>query len=238
MRRSPAYSTARNISVTGEVNYEGSFTLESKELRLSDAINMAGGLTPDAYLKGARLTRQLTDEERIRHQASMAAIREILVDRGDSIVWAKIQQSNSYYVGIDLAGAMKKPGSDKDILLREGDQIFVPEYNGVVKISGDVMFPNTVFFDGKKGVNKYIEEAGGYGSRAKKSKTFIVYQNGTVGLTSKGAKPEPGCEIIVPAKKKRQSTFDVAALTATLTSVASLSTVAVSLTSLIVTLKK
>jgi protein involved in polysaccharide export with SLBB domain len=238
VRRSPAYSTARNISVTGEVNYEGSFTMESKEMRLSDAISMAGGLTPDAYLKGARLTRQLTDEERIRHQASMAAIREILVDRGDSIVWAKIQQSNSYYVGIDLAGAMKKPGSDKDILLREGDQIFVPEYNGVVKISGDVMFPNTVFFDGKKGVNKYIEEAGGYGNRAKKSKTFIVYQNGTVGLTSKGAKPEPGCEIIVPAKKKRQSTFDVAALTATLTSVASLSTVAVSLTSLIVTLKK
>jgi protein involved in polysaccharide export with SLBB domain len=238
VRRSPAYSTARNISVTGEVNYEGNFTLESKEMRLSDAIAMAGGLTSDAYLKGARLTRHLTEEEKIRERATLEAIRDILVDRGDSIVWAKMDQNNYYYVGIDLAGAMKKPGSDKDILLREGDQIFVPEYNGVVKISGDVMLPNTVFFDGKKSVGKYIEEAGGYGDRPKKSKTFIVYQNGTVGLVSKGAKPEPGCEIIVPAKKKRQNTFNVAALTATLTSIASLSTVAVSLTSLIITLKK
>ena len=131
---------------------------------------------------------------------------------------------------------MKKPGSDKDILLREGDQIFVPEYNGVVKISGDVMFPNTVFFDGKKGVSKYIEEAGGYGSRAKKSKTFIVYQNGTVGLTSKGAKPEPGCEIIVPAKKKKpQTNFNVAAWA---TSVASLATMTTAIVSMITLLKK
>lgn len=238
VRRSPAFSTARNITVTGEVNYEGSFTIEGKDMRLSDAIKMAGGITENAYLKGARLSRQLTEEERIREQATLEAIREVLVDRGDSIVWSKIEHGNSYFVGIDMEAAMKKPGSDKDILLREGDQIFVPEYNGVVKISGTVMFPNTVFFAAGKGLNKYIEQAGGYANRAKKSKTFIVYQNGTVGLQSKGAKPEPGCEIVVPAKKKRESNFNVAALTATLSSIATLSTVAVSLTSLIVTLKK
>lgn len=238
VRRSPAFSTARNITVIGEVNYEGSFTIEGKDMRLSDAIKMAGGITENAYLKGARLSRQLTEEERIREQATLEAIREVLVDRGDSIVWSKIEHGNSYFVGIDMEAAMKKPGSDKDILLREGDQIFVPEYNGVVKISGTVMFPNTVFFAAGKGLNKYIEQAGGYANRAKKSKTFIVYQNGTVGLPSKGAKPEPGCEIVVPAKKKRESNFNVAALTATLSSIATLSTVAVSLTSLIVTLKK
>lgn len=234
VRRSPAYSTARNITVTGEVNYEGGFTLEGKDMRLSDAIAMAGGLTENAYLKGARLVRQLTDEEKVREQATMEAISELMRER-DSIAWSKMNLGNNYVVGIDLEGALKRPGSDKDIILREGNRIFVPEYNGVVKVSGTVMFPNTVFFQAGKGCNKYIDMAGGYGNRARKSKVFIVYQNGTVGLASKGAKPEPGCEIVVPAKKKRETNFNVAAWA---TSVASLATMTTAIVSMVNLLKK
>lgn len=234
VRRSPAYSTARNITVTGEVNYEGGFTLEGKDMRLSDAIAMAGGLTENAYLKGARLVRQLTEEEKVREQATMEAISELMRER-DSIAWSKMNLGNNYVVGIDLEGALKRPGSDKDIILREGDRIFVPEYNGVVKVSGTVMFPNTVFFQAGKGCNKYIDMAGGYGNRARKSKVFIVYQNGTVGLASKGAKPEPGCEIVVPAKKKRETNFNVAAWA---TSVASLATMTTAIVSMVTLLKK
>ena len=234
VRRSPAYSTARNITVTGEVNYEGGFTLEGKDMRLSDAIAMAGGLTENAYLKGARLVRQLTDEEKVREQATMEAISELMRER-DSIAWSKMNLGNNYVVGIDLEGALKRPGSDKDIILREGDRIFVPEYNGVVKVSGNVMFPNTVFFQAGKGCNKYIDMAGGYGNRARKSKVFIVYQNGTVGLASKGAKPEPGCEIVVPAKKKRESNFNMAAWA---TSVASLATLTTAIVSMVTLFKK
>lgn len=237
VRRSPAYSTARNITVTGEVNYEGGFTLENKDMRLTDAIAMAGGLTPNAYLAGARLIRRLTEEERIRERSTLEAIRDILVERGDSISWRKMDLGDNYYVGIDLEGAMKKPGSDKDIMLREGDRIFVPEYNGIVKISGNVMFPNTVSFIGGKSTKKYIREAGGYAYRSKKSKVFIVYQNGNVGLVSKGAKPEPGCEIIVPSKKKLPTTVDLRAVTATLTSITSLATVTVSIVALIKSFK-
>lgn len=234
VRRSPAYSTARNITVTGEVNYEGGFTLEGKDMRLSDAIAMAGGLTENAYLKGARLVRQLTEEEKVREQATMEAISELMRER-DSIAWSKMNLGNNYVVGIDLEGALKRPGSDKDIILREGDRIFVPEYNGVVKVSGNVMFPNTVFFQAGKGCNKYIDMAGGYANRSQKSKVFIVYQNGTVGLASKGAKPEPGCEIVVPAKKKRESNFNMAAWA---TSVASLATLTTAIVSMVTLLKK
>lgn len=234
VRRSPAYSTARNITVTGEVNYEGGFTLEGKDMRLSDAIAMAGGLTENAYLKGARLVRQLTEEEKVREQATMEAISELMRER-DSIAWSKMNLGNNYVVGIDLEGALKRPGSDKDIILREGDRIFVPEYNGVVKVSGNVMFPNTVFFQAGKGCDKYIDMAGGYGNRARKSKVFIVYQNGTVGLASKGAKPEPGCEIVVPAKKKRETNFNVAAWA---TSLASLTTMTTAIVSMVTLLKK
>lgn len=234
VRRSPAYSTARNITVTGEVNYEGGFTLEGKDMRLSDAIAMAGGLTENAYLKGARLVRQLTEEEKVREQATMEAISELMRER-DSIAWSKMNLGNNYVVGIDLEGALKRPGSDKDIILREGDRIFVPEYNGVVKVSGNVMFPNTVFFQAGKGCDKYIDMAGGYADRSQKSKVFIVYQNGTVGLASKGAKPEPGCEIVVPAKKKRESNFNMAAWA---TSVASLATLTTAIVSMVTLLKK
>lgn len=234
VRRSPAYSTARNITVTGEVNYEGGFTLEGKDMRLSDAIALAGGLTENAYLKGARLVRQLTEEEKVREQATMEAISDLMRER-DSIAWSKMNIGNNYVVGIDLEGALKRPGSDKDIILREGDRIFVPEYNGVVKVSGTVMFPNTVFFQAGKGCNKYIDMAGGYGNRARKSKVFIVYQNGTVGLASKGAKPEPGCEIVVPAKKKRESNFNMAAWA---TSVASLATLTTAIVSMVTLFKK
>lgn len=234
VRRSPAYSTARNITVTGEVNYEGGFTLEGKDMRLSDAIAMAGGLTENAYLKGARLIRQLTEEEKVREQATMQAISDLMRER-DSIAWSKMNIGENYVVGIDLEGALKRPGSDKDIILREGDRIFVPEYNGVVKVSGTVMFPNTVFFQAGKGCNRYIDMAGGYANRAQKSKVFIVYQNGTVGLASKGAKPEPGCEIVVPAKKKRESNFNMAAWA---TSVASLATLTTAIVSMVTLLKK
>ena len=232
VRRSPAYVTARNITISGEVNYEGSFTLEGKDMRLSDVIAMAGGLTENAYLHGARLTRRMTDEEKVREQATIDAISDLLREH-DSIAWSKMDLGKSYFVGIDLEGAMKKPGSDKDILLREGDQIFIPEYNGIVKVAGNVMFPNTVFFQAGKNYKKYINMSGGYGYRPKRSKVFIVYQNGTVGLVSKGAKPEPGCEIVVPSKKKHEINFNLAAWATSAASLATLTTAIVSMVSLL-----
>lgn len=234
VRRSPAFHTARNIIVTGEVNYEGGFTLESKDVRLSDIIRLAGGLTENAYLQGARLTRRLTEEERVREQSTINAIQQLMVEaQGDEITWSKVSVGNDYMVGIDLEEALKHPGGPKDITLREGDHLFVPENNGIVKISGNVMFPNTVFFDKTKSINKYIEQAGGYSYRAKKSKMFIVYQNGTVGLVSKGAKPEPGCEIIVPAKKKKESKVSTTDVAVWGTTLASLATVIIALTQLL-----
>ena len=222
VRRSPAFHAARTITVVGEVNYEGDFTLENKSLRLSDAIKMAGGATDAAYLRGARLMRKMNDEERVRMRATREAIRELLVDRYDSVAWKRMDLDNSYPVGIELDEAINNPGSDKDVLLREGDRIYVPEYNGSVKVSGDVMFPNTIFYEKGQNAKFYVKQAGGFGHRAKKSKMFIVYQNGTVGIAKKGAMPEPGCEIVVPSKKRREP-FDprvINSLTTPLTSIA------------------
>lgn len=208
VRRSPTYQEPRNISVEGEVQFGGNFTLSTKNQRLSDAIKSAGGFTDEAYVKGARLIRQMTDDEKARRND---LLKQIEASQGsqDSINMNKIDISNTYTVGIYLDKAMEHPGGDYDIVLRDGDRIVVPEYNGTVKISGNVQFPNTVAFNEKKGYKWYINKAGGFGNHAKKSSTFIIYQNGTMAEVGRGTKVEPGCEIVVPTKPKK----DMSAIT-------------------------
>jgi protein involved in polysaccharide export with SLBB domain len=202
--RSPVFNQARMVSVSGEVNWEGTVAMENRVTRLSEIVEMAGGTTPQAYLKGAMLVRRMNDEERVRMRATMKAVQDILTEKGDSVSYRKLDLDNNYPVAIDLEEALKHPGSDADILMREGDRIYIPEYNPIVKVSGDVMFPNTLFYEHGKNYKYYVNQAGGFGHRAKKSKTFIVYQNGKAGLVKKGAKPEPGCEIVVVSKKRKQ----------------------------------
>ncbi len=223
VRRSPSYVMPKNIRVTGEVNYEGAFTIEKKDLRLTDAIRMAGGIAESAYTKGARLIRVMNDEERQRKQAVLDAIRNNLEEK-DSISWNKMEMSNSYPIGIDLEKALKEPGGQYDIVLREGDRIDVPEYNGTVRISGDVQFPNTVTYVKGKGAKWYIENAGGYSESAKKKKAFIVYPNGMMDVLAKGTNVEPGSEIIVPSKKKKH--VDLSALTTISVALTPLTTIA------------
>ena len=202
VHRSPTFVEPRNITVEGEVQFAGSITLSSKNQRLSDAIKAAGGFTDAAYVKGARLIRTLNEEEMIRAHDLMRQI-QTTDDTKDSIQTAQLSQFQNYRVGIDLEKAMAKPGGDYDIVLRDNDRIFVPEYNGTVKISGNVQFPNTVAYTKDKGYKWYVNQAGGFGNRAKKSKTFIIYPNGTMAQVGRGTKVEPGCEIVVPTKAKK-----------------------------------
>ena len=198
VRRSPGYLLPRNVRVEGEVVFEGDFTLEKKNQRLSDLIKMAGGVTDQAYVRGARLERMMTEDEKARMQAAIQLARQTAAGK-DSIDLDMLSTAESYPVGIHLDEALANPGGDADIVLREGDRLVVPEFNGTVKISGNVLYPITVAYKSGKNYKYYINQAGGFGQRAKKSKTYIVYQNGTGSLAKKG-KVEPGCELIVPNK--------------------------------------
>ena len=218
---SPVFSQSRLITVSGEVEWEGTVAMEQKDTRLSDVMQMVGGTTPHAYLKGATLLRRMTDDERRRMEFTMEAVRNLLTERGDSISYSKLDLDNNYPVYIDLEKALANPGGEADILVRDSDQIFVPEYDPIVRVSGDVMFPNTFYYEAGKKYKYYVYEAGGFGHRAKKSKTFIVYQNGKAGLIRKGAQPEPGCEIVVVSKKKKEP-FNMGQLTTAFTGIASL----------------
>lgn len=230
VRRSPGYVTPQNVTIKGEVNFPGVQTMNMKNMRLSDVLEMAGGVTENAYLRGARLVRVKTQEEKERTKDVLTALKRNLSER-DSVAMENLDLDNTYVVGIELDKAMADKGGEYDIILREGDVITVPEYNATVKVSGDVMFPNTVSFVGDKGYKWYVNKAGGFGLRAKKSKTFVVYTNGTVAQVGHGAKIEPGCEIVVPSKRKREG-LNFAQMLSAGTSLASLAAVVASIVSI------
>ena len=201
VRRSPTYQDPITVSVDGEVMFRGPYTMERKNMRLTDLLNAAGGAIEGADVRGARLIRHMSDDERARMQDVIKMARQS-ADSKDSLSLEKLALSDTYSVGIHLDEALAHPGSTQDIELMDGDRLVIPRFNHTVRISGDVHAPNTVALEEGKGYKYYIEQAGGFGNRARKSHTYIVYQNGTIAKASKG-KIEPGCEILVPSKAAR-----------------------------------
>lgn len=231
VRRSPGYSAQQNVTVSGEVLYGGTYALTTKSERISSVIAKAGGATPFAYVKGAKLTRVANEEEIKRMQDVVNLLRrQVSEEMMDSL---GITVQRTFTVGIDLEAALANPGSDADIVLREGDVISVPEYNNTVKIDGAVMMPNTVSFKKGESVKYYISQAGGYGQNAKKSKKFIIYMNGQIAEVKGSGKSqiEPGCEIIVPSKRKRQ--FNLGNVVGLASSITSLGTMAAAIAALV-----
>ena len=204
VRKSPGYNVQKNIAVQGQVMFAGTYTLTSKNERLSDAIKRAGGVTDLAYIRGARLERRITPDERLRME-TVLRLAEMQSGKKDSVEKKRLDLGDTYYVGIELEKALAEPGGDADLVLREGDKLIVPEYNGTVKISGNVMYPNTVAYEKGRRPAWYINQAGGFGNRAKKSNTYIIYMNGTVARVGHNAKIRPGCEIVVPTKPEGNS---------------------------------
>lgn len=202
VRRSPDYNEQQNVTIEGEVQFSGNYALSSKGQRLSEVIKMAGGLTNQAYSEGTKLLRQMTSEERDMMETMLRTAQRN--SGNDSIDVKKLMTNTTYPVGIELDKALKNPGTDDDPILREGDRIVVPRYDGTVKINGEVLFPNTVYFKEGKSTDYYINLAGGTTSTAKKSMTVIIYMNGMVARADRKHKPRPGCQIVVPTKSRRK----------------------------------
>ena len=243
IRQSPAYIEQQNVSVTGEVMFAGLYTLDRRNARLSELFKKAGGATDQAYLKGARIIRKANEQEKQRMEAVLKMQREemqknllqlaassnnssALTQSSKDVERTNIEKFNipsEYPVGIDLPEALANPGSDADIILREGDRLVIPQYNGTVKINGAVMFANTVAYEKGKKPSYYIDQAGGFAADALKSKAYIIYMNGKVAKLSHGAKVQPGSEIIIPAKLKRKmSTAEMMSMGTSMSSIAAM----------------
>ena len=201
VRRSPNYVEQQNVSLEGEVQFKGNYTLSRNGERLSEIIKQAGGLTKRAYPEGAKLLRQMTQEEREQMETMLRTAQRN--SGNDSIDVKKLLTLTTFPVAIELDKALENPGSDDDPILREGDRIVVPRYVSTVSINGEVLYPNTVRFMKGKDANYYLDLAGGVTSSGKKSRTIIIYMNGMVAKADRKHKPAPGCQIVVPTKARR-----------------------------------
>lgn len=237
VRKSPTYQEQQNVSITGAVNFSGTYSMTNKNYTLSDLVEAAGGVSSLAYMKGARLERVMTEDEKAQVEATLRTQQIALYEesmqttdknfdlgRADSLLQMKLDIGNTYPVAIDLESAMKDKKGVDDIVLREGDRLIVPQYSNTVKISGDVMYPITMNYDKGKSLNYYIKRAGGYGDNARKSRVYAIYMNGSVKQIShmKSKDIQPGCQIVVPSKKQknRMSTAEVLSIGSSSASIA------------------
>jgi protein involved in polysaccharide export with SLBB domain len=225
VRRSPGYEVQQNVTISGEVLFGGQYAKVSKNERLSSLVERAGGLTPHAYVKGARLTRRLTiAEQRQAREALKLKVEADVIKKEDSVNYeeqlTQVDLSNRP-VGIDLEKALKHPGGPEDIILRDGDALSIPQFEATVRISGGVLYPNTVTYKKNKKLGYYINQAGGYSRLAQKRNPYVVYMNGQV-ASGYWARIEPGCEIIVPERPEREpmSLQGILGMTTSLTTIA------------------
>lgn len=229
VRKSPVYNKQQTVAVEGCVNFEGSYAMKSKSYRLSDLVRDAGGLSPLAHAKGARLTRMMTEEERLQRENSlrtaqiqmyeeaMQSEKQYNMAQADSLMSLKLDLGNTYPMSINLEEAIKSPGGQADIVMREGDLLVIPQFSNTVKVSGEVIYPVSMGYVKGKKLSYYIKRAGGYGNRARKRGAYAIYMNGSAEKINRRMSKdiEPGCEIVVPTQKQknRMSTAEVMALT-------------------------
>lgn len=225
VRKSPSYEEQKNVTVQGEVLFEGQYSLTNKNYRLSDLVKACGGLTDMASASGAKLMRLMTQEELDqRDQANLKAQiqlyedglkegKELNMQIADSLLSLKTNTANTFPVAINLEKAIANPGSYEDLILREGDILSVPERTNIIKISGEVMYPVSMSYERGRNLSYYIQHAGGYSSNASKTKVYGIHANGSVvKLSSNSVRDiQPGMEIVVPQKnaKKKLSTTEI-----------------------------
>lgn len=219
VRKSPAYNEQQNVTISGAVNFAGEYAMTNKEFRLSDLVQLAGGLSDLAYAKGARLIREMTDEEREQREKSLQTSQIALLEQGlenekefnrvlaDSLLDLKMNQGFEYPVAVNLEEAMAHPGEPADVILRANDKLIVPQFSNTIQVAGEVMYPISITYKKGKGLKYYINRAGGYSKKASKGQTYAIYMNGSVdklGRTASSKRLDPGMQIVVPTKAKRQ----------------------------------
>ncbi|MCF0186418.1 MAG: SLBB domain-containing protein [Bacteroidaceae bacterium] len=231
VRKSPSYAEQRYVEVTGEAVFTGTYPIVKRDERLSDLVAKFGGFTDQAYIKGARLVRRLNDDER---KSMDQVIESMMSSDTDSVTAVRMKNyGDEYYVGIELAEAIAHPGSDYDVVLREGDRLEIPVYSSTVRVMGSVVSPNVVAYKNKKNYKYYIDEAGGFTDMARKGHAYIVHMNGQINQLKKSSQITPGSEIIVPRRSRPKATFPEV-----MSSITGFASLATTLTSLMYIIKK
>ncbi len=220
VRMSPGFRAQTFVTISGAVAFPGDYLLLNKNETISDLIVRAGGLTAQAYAKGARITRNNNNN----NNNTLSTVQRVVSQNAttDSVDVNSLNVNDRYLVALNLDAALTAPHSVEDVTLMAGDQIVVPEIDNTVRVIGEVMFPTAVNYLPGKTLKHYVNTAGGFSLNAKKSKAYVIYANGSA--ARRGARIEPGCTVIVPTKPERKpmQIGEISAVTSASTSLLSL----------------
>ena len=202
VRRAPSYFTQRSVTITGEVMYPGDYSIGSKNERVSDLIKRAGGLTHDAYVKGAMMIRTPRNLEQIM------GVIENLVE--DTLIRSARSKFEVDKLELRLSDILKNPSSPYNYVLKEGDQIIIPEITEEIRVAGEILNPIALAYQTGKNARFYIDRAGGFSSNAQKGKVYVISSDGTTRVTRSFILRnypvvEQGSQIVVPNKPVRES---------------------------------
>ncbi len=230
VKRKAGYTLPESVRISGQVQYPGPYALSARNERVSAILKRAGGYTADAFIEGAYLVHNKTAEEKKREEENIERARKILKD-SSGLGQLEAQKNNAFIkVPLNLIGILNNPGSEEDIVLKVGDEIFIPKYDGQIKVGGAVLLTTQVPYSKNNSFDNYITAAGGYSADAIKRKAYIVYANGEAARSSKflffttRPKVKPGSEIIVPKKTegKKVSTGELIGISSSIASLAGL----------------
>ena len=212
IKRKAGYTLPESVRITGQVQYPGPYALSARNERVSAILKRAGGYTVDAFVEGAYLVHNKTAEEKKRENENIARAEKMLKDSSGIIELQNQKNTSSVKVPLNLYEIMANPGSEEDLVLKVGDEIFIPKYDGQIKVGGAVLLTTQVPYSNNNSFNNYITAAGGYSVDAVKRKAYVIYPNGKAAKTTRflfftiRPKVEPGSEIVVPKKAERKKT--------------------------------
>lgn len=195
------FTESQIVTISGQVQYAGRYSLTSRVERVSDILKRAGGLIGDAYGKGAFIKR-----ESLRIDTISMILKDSLSK--SSIFNQKIE--NSQNIALDIEKILKKPGSYFDLILSDKDEIIIPKIDNKVSIRGGVLRPITITYHEGIDIGECISAAGGISEKGKRNKAYIVYFNGrskrtkSFGFIRINPKIEPGSELIIPEGEIRK----------------------------------
>jgi protein involved in polysaccharide export with SLBB domain len=229
VRRKAGYQIPESVIVSGQVQYPGPYALNDRSERVSSLLQRAGGYTADAYPEGAHLKRYKTEAERIKAREAAKALEKNIADTSVSVMKLEQDLQREYdKIPLDIPSILRAPGSIEDLVLRAGDELYLPKFDGQVKISGAVLMATQVPYREGNSMKDYLNEAGGFSSRAWRRKAYVVYANGKAATTShflffkSFPKVLPGSEVVVPSKPdvKKTSTAEMIGISSAIASLA------------------
>ena len=191
----PSWTEEQTVQLRGEVRFPGTYIIQKNE-KLTDVIDRAGGFTDHAFLKGAVFTRlnliQREQEQKLKlitqlesdlANVSLSASTSESAAKAKSVADGLLARLRSNVPkGRLVINLQEQLGKDNDqpIVLRHGDNLFVPGKPFEVSVMGEVQFSTSHLFDPKLGMKDYIQRSGGFSANADQNRVFAVKANGSV----------------------------------------------------------